>query len=687
MRLFLVSLLILFAEVMSIRWFSIEYPLIQIFPNLVLTTAFVGMSAGLATYQKPYTSQSLLIAVVSASLLCLMFVTRLHLDQLSLGHGGTVLLSIGFIAFVVVNLTIIFSNLGRLLGLEFSRFPSLHAYSINVLGSLAGVALFAVISWLWLSPAVWILMAAALTFALVRSKWILAYGLGFAAIAAFAHQGSTWTPYGRIHLNPIHELDATLGPGNCHVVCNNSLSHDMLRIVPHVSAEDTRKNYGPAGDNYYTYRTWLELPYLMAPSHANVLILGSGSGNDVHLALLHGAEHIDAVDRDPFMLHAGKNLHPNKAYQNPKVSFHLGDARTFLRRSDQKYDLIQFTFLDTGGTLRLSSFLRSDNFVYTKESFQSALKLLKPNGLVTLSFACPINSVVPRRLYKTITDAWGQPPVTYAQDPWGPCYFFFGPGATTAPAILKQASPLREFPKPGEYSENEPTASDDWPFLYTDTTETAVTSAWTYFLIVGAAAIVPLSVLRKGLSGTVSSGLSWSMFFLGVAFMLVEVKSITKLSLAFGATWIVSSIVIGVILVLAFISNFLVQRFQLRNPLPCYLGIAVMCLIDFFVNVPELTASLPTVVSGPIQALFACSPIFFGGMIFSILLSRAETSVLLLAANILGVAVGALLENLCVFLGINFLSLVALALYLISAVPLMLSRPGQAQPSVSGPSG
>ena len=55
--------------------------------------------------------------------------------------------------FVVV--AALFATMAQRMGREMATLPPLRGYTLNIAGSLAGVAAFAVISWLQLSPAWW----------------------------------------------------------------------------------------------------------------------------------------------------------------------------------------------------------------------------------------------------------------------------------------------------------------------------------------------------------------------------------------------------------------------------------------------------------------------------------------------------------------------------------------------------
>src|SRR6185312_5358084 len=64
-----------------------------------------------------------------------------------------------------------------------------------------------------------------------------------------------------------------------------------------------------------------------------VMIVGAGSGNDVAAALRSGARHVDAVEIEPVLNELGRNDHPDRPYDDPRVTIHLDDGRSFVRKS------------------------------------------------------------------------------------------------------------------------------------------------------------------------------------------------------------------------------------------------------------------------------------------------------------------------------------------------------------------
>ena len=89
-----------------------------------------------------------------------------------------------------------------------------------------------------------------------------------------------------------------------------------------------------------------ELPYRLCAAPGRVLVVGSGTGNDVAAALRSGATRVDAVEIDPAILEFGA-LHPEKPYADPRVRAITEDARQHLRRTRETYDLVVYGLLDS----------------------------------------------------------------------------------------------------------------------------------------------------------------------------------------------------------------------------------------------------------------------------------------------------------------------------------------------------
>jgi hypothetical protein len=688
-KLFLSSFVMLFAETMAIRWLGIEVPVFRAFPNLILMVAFIGAASGIA---KPEVKlKPILVALCAlAPLLCVLLIPHTQLIQMTLrldnqeSQNLSPLLSIFTIGINAIALMYLFRAIGTTVGEGFQKLPPLRAYGINILGSLLGVAGFALLSFLHAAPWLWLVATIIGCSAFTRPKLLLGLGLPLTVASAIATQGAFWSPYGKLQIKTF-ELPANslYGPGNYMLFCNNAYFHLATHApdksqLPAIQAEAKTSH-----QTHILYRdyNWMDLPYRFAAKKDKVLILGSGSGNDVAFALKNDVPSIHAVEIDPVIGNFGKTIHPDKPYLNKKVKLIIDDARSVLRKTavdDTTYDIIDFSCLDPGGTLNTASFLRVDNYVYTEECIKDTLKHIKPNGIIAMSFATGPNNPITSRLYNTIEKACGQPPVAMVDKLFDSCIFLFGPGVgNNRQAAEKLATDFIAQDKEAEFSRFTPSAeqqkitpcSDDWPFLYLQFDSSGLI---TYGLVLLVTIMTPVLLMLKGNKDLIQSGSSFAMFFLGEAFMLMETKSCTQLSLIWGNTWIVSSVVIFTILLLGFFGNLLIDKCKPLPRIAIYASITAFLLLDYFWPTFNLNLE-PTLYKG-LTTLVACLPVFFGSLLFSSLFKESKEPNTLLAANLLGVTFGGLLENFCVLSGVRSLSLLALFLYLASCAPSLFTR-------------
>lgn len=700
-RLFWLSFLLLFAEILCIRWLGYELAIVRIFPNLIVMVALVSTSTGLvAETTRPGVKSKLdhagvVLAAISLILLGVIFSVPLSLPTLSLrfeGAAGTsVPLAVSVLLLLVICIFIIFRKIGVLLAREFDKHEPLHAYSVNLLGSILGSLTIALSSYLGLGPWAWLLLMGVPIY-LVSKNWkYVALVAVFAGLCCTTALNSKWSPYSKLDVLPVQASETTIvGPGSFVLHSNNFYFHTGLRMLPEEKEREflDKKAVTKQDETIQDYYLRTKTPFMVAPSIENVLVLGAGSGNDASYALLRGAKHVDSVEIDPIIATFGRTLHPNKPWLDPRSSVHNEDARTYLRYTKNLYDLVLFADLDPGTTINTSSFLRVDNFVYTIESMKSAIRVCKPTGVVILSFATGPKHFITKRIYNAIKVAnGGTPPITFVNDKWDSVLYIFGPGmGNVDTSKVSAVNPqLRPWPPADEVMDDIKPSSDDWPFLYTNFNTAGM---FLYFSILLVAVVMPavLTIITspKKAEAGITPGEWGNMFFLGNAFMLIETKSITQLSLLLGSTWLVSSIVILTILILAWLANLIVMKAK-RLPLPLlYGGLFACLLIDYLWKVPDQTTMPPFMVSA-IASLIACGPMFFGSMTFSTCFRNTKFPVQLLSANLLGVAFGGLTENLCLWSGIKGLPILGMVLYGLSGLSLLLERYRKKKPESTDP--
>ena len=323
----------------------------------------------------------------------------------------TFLLAAALTTILLWLITSIFIPLGQTVSRQIELAPHpLYGYSWNLAGSLAGILIFFAVSWLALPPPIWF-VAVLVGMAILASNRPerLLFIAATLPVALLLHDPSTphhfnlWTPYQQIQVDEETFPDGEIA--RTHIRVNHTgyqsvvnLSSEFLNRHPHLLKESP-------DENPYNF------PFRFATTNPRVLIVGSGTGNDVAGALRNGSRAVDAVEIDPAILRLG-HRHPEHPYDDPRVAAHLTDARAFMKRATSKYDLILFGLLDSHTQLSDYSNMRIDNFVYTEESFREARALLAPDGVVFVKFQ--VNQPwLGRRLAEMLTNTFGKAPAVF----------------------------------------------------------------------------------------------------------------------------------------------------------------------------------------------------------------------------------------------------------------------------------
>lgn len=694
--LFLISLLGLFVELVFIRWVASELRILAFYKNFALIAAYLGLGLGFA-YRRQKSALPLFeryyFPLLAASVILILVLGRTSLSNLvMLNHAngqtyvwaGSVnidnpvvnaLLDLPFYTFLFLLyllITILFIPMGELTARKFAAFAPLPGYTINVLGSLAGILLYTLISFLSWPPVIWYLVGAV---AGLYFLWPQAVGRRMAVQAAFAvlpilftlfwptgAERTLWSPYYRIDLRPHSSEETPTLQLSYELSVNQAWHQYLMNLAPGFVAQ----NYAAAPQYFDTYLAEYSAPYQASTSLDEVLIVGAGTGNDVAGALRAGAKHITAVEIDPMILKIGQELHPEHPYaDSQRVEQVVQDARSFFRRAPQQYDLIVFGLLDSHTLFSTAGSIRLDNFVYTAESLADARTLLKPGGLLAISFGVdPKNDWVGKRLYRTISEVFGYSPQVYEFQDHAILFLIAN---QPLPAGLLDGVPHVKARPDYTLSADLRPVTDDWPYLYLQSPGIPTT----YIVGLLGAVLISLFLIWRVMPDF--RQFNAFFFLMGAAFFLLETKSITEMALLFGSTWIVNAVVIAGILLMIVVANMIVLRFQMSNPYPWFMALFAVLLFNYFVPVSSylgLSLGWRVGLSGIAQVV----PLFFAGMIFAITFGQTHSIENALGSNMIGSVLGGVLEYASLMFGIRSLYLLALAGYVLAMLALRLHR-------------
>ena len=385
------------------------------------------------------------------------------------------------------------------------------------------------------------------------------------------------------------------------------------------------------------------------------------------------------------------------------MTTYLDDGRNFLRSGSGQYDLVIYALVDSLVLHSSYSDIRLESFLFTQEALSDVRRHLAPGGVFVMYNYFRQGWIV-ARLYKQIQETFGTDPLVFTlpyrevvepETAGGFTMFVAGDterfrrafgshpeywlaadqppspdspnGFTQHPDLPEQSRWVRLGLAKVLVPEVLRVATDNWPFLYVRRpmiTNLSLRGAGT---MGGLALLLLFLFLRKRWEGDRSLRINGQMFFLGAGFMLLETEAVVHMALLFGSTWMVNTVVFLAVLVMILGANFFVLKLKPQTLWPYYvgllvaLGLNVLVPLDFFLGMNRTLQVLASDV-----LVFA--PILFAGVVFAVVFSRSTQPDWDFGSNVGGAILGGLAEYSSTLLGFQYLTLLAVVFYALSAL-------------------
>jgi len=421
----LVSLGTLMMEILLTRVFSVT--MWYHFAFVAVSLAMLGLSAGaMAVYLMPnaFAPARTRSAMTLFSLVLALAVAGSTWIHVSLQFGADQMAT--FRAITLVLMLVPFTASGIVICLALTRFPSQvgRIYAFDLAGAAVGCVgvvllldalgdvftsiflvcslcalggvLFArrdVPSWLryasWSIAATLLVLAIAIGVRFAQGKPILevAWAKGAKEAPALLER---WNSYSRIRVsgwmkNPKLglKIDATAGTrlwrfdGNPASVVNEpTLTGDLPPFV---------HEFRPGG---------------------SVAVIGVGGGQDMLAAYVMGQKRVTGLEMNAAIVDSlrGKFAdYTGHLYRLPGLELVNDEARSYLSRSDDRYDIIMATLIDTWAATAAGAFVLSENSLYTVDAWETFLDRLEPGGV--LSFTRWYRGRYPGETYRLVSIA------------------------------------------------------------------------------------------------------------------------------------------------------------------------------------------------------------------------------------------------------------------------------------------
>ncbi len=637
LRLVLLSFVMLFVELALIRWAGSNVLYLSYFSNFVLLGSFLGIGIGFLRAR----STRDLFPYAPLALAALVAFVRFF--PVSITSSGADLLFFGIVkrsgppryvvlAVIFVAVTAAMAFVGEGVARAFAKFEALEAYRLDLIGSVAGIVGFSLLSFLHAPPLGWGIVVVIALVALYLPRVTVWQIAGFLALVAilgaesFA-SGTSWSPYYKIEV----KQDANL---HTPIVSVNGVPHQAILPVSQKAPIIYTRVYDRIANN----------------SLDDVLIVGAGTGNDVAIALSKGAKRIDAVEIDPRLHQLGKELHPDHPFADPRVHSHIDDGHAFLQRTSRHYDLILFALPDSITLVAGQSSLRLESYLFTKQAMETARDHLKPNGVFGMYNYYEQRWLIDRYA-GTLNAVYGRPPCVDDQGGTG-FHLAFLEDAKSAAALhcastwVTQTTPV---PKP---------ATDDHPFPYLRTPSIP----GFYLATIGLILLASLLLVRAAAGPFKPMASYTDLFFMGAAFLLLETMYVVRFALFFGTTWFVNALVFGGVLLSVLLAVEVSRHVHFRRPARLYVVLVAFLALAFFVP-SSWVLSLAVPLRFLVAVSLAFAPIFMANLVFTQRFKDAGSSTVAFGANLLGAMFGGILEYGALIVGYRALLIVAGLLY------------------------
>lgn len=137
----------------------------------------------------------------------------------------------------------------------------------------------------------------------------------------------------------------------------------------------------------YFRENLISLAYALK-AQPSVLVIGPGGGKDVLAALAMGSRRVVPVEVNPLIVQAVNEEFAGftgALYRQPGIELHIDEGRSFIRRSQERFDIIQASAVFGRMPPAAGAFTLSENNLYTLEAFGEYWDHLKDDGILSIS--------------------------------------------------------------------------------------------------------------------------------------------------------------------------------------------------------------------------------------------------------------------------------------------------------------
>jgi hypothetical protein len=320
-----------------------------------------------------------------------------------------------------------------------------------------------------------------------------------------------------------------------------------------------------------------------------------------------------------------------------------------------------FALTDSLTLVSSTANVRLESFLFTEEAMAAARDRLAPDGVFVM-YNFYREPWLIEKLVTMVGNVHGQEPLLRLLGT-SSGVIAAGPGVVALQQAGVPASESDPIPAVGDPAPKP--ATDDWPFLYLRVPAVAPYYLVALGFLLAFAAASVMGAAR--LTGAPMRRFSPHFFVLGIAFLLLETRSLVSFSLLFGTTWFVNALTFFAILGSVLLAILVNSRWRIQSPAPLYVALFGAIAVAWLLP-PEALLIDPPALRYAIAAVVAFAPVFFANLVFTHSFRDTASADMAFASNLIGAMVGGALEYLALLTGFRALLLVVAGLYVLAFV-------------------
>jgi hypothetical protein len=211
------------------------------------------------------------------------------------------------------------------------------------------------------------------------------------------HLSSQWNSFSRIDVIGHNTIDTTNS--------SNNTPRALGSILIDADARTPILRWNGSTTDIQWLKGFMDyLPYEIAKTNnndsSNTLVIGSGGGEDILVALAGGSKNVTAVELNPLIVSAAKRFGGSSAgnlYQRNDIHLFVDDGRRFISSTNSKFDKIVIKLVDSWAAQLAGGYALSENYLYTVEAFKQYLNHLNGNNgmLVMVRWSSELPRLMP----------------------------------------------------------------------------------------------------------------------------------------------------------------------------------------------------------------------------------------------------------------------------------------------------